>query len=81
MSALLSLDDPEDFGETLRLLRRLAGVTQQELGAAIGTSAGRIGKYERGINPPNLPTAIKLLKILGYRLAIEPIPVQESTER
>ncbi len=81
MSALLSLDDPEDFGETLRLVRRLAGVTQREVGEVIGVGPSRIGRYETGVNIPNLVTAMKLLKYLGYRLAIEPIPMQESSER
>lgn len=79
MVTALEIEDAEDFGETLRLVRRLAGLTQQDLGAVMGVSAGRIGKYERAINPPNFATAIKLMHACGWRLVAVPAADSDGT--
>ena len=42
--------DPSSFGGQLRRLRMDAGLTQEELGEAIGLNQQRISMYERGHN-------------------------------
>lgn len=64
----MAIDSGSDFADTIELARRLSGMTQSALGEKLGVSAGRIGLYERGVNPPNLGTAINLLGHLGWHL-------------
>lgn len=44
--------DPSSFGGQLRRLRMDAGLTQEELGEAIGLNQQRISMYERGLHLP-----------------------------
>ena len=49
-----------NFGAQLRLLRRRAQLTQQELSLAVGYSYAQISRLETGRRPPDLPTLIAL---------------------
>jgi len=62
---------PSQLTAYLRSLRHARGLTQADLGARLGVSAARISTIER--NPGVLSTALllKLLQVLGARLALE----------
>src|SRR5512138_3797383 len=44
------------FGDVLRFLRRLAGITQLELSIAVGYSDAQISRLEQNLRPPDIPT-------------------------
>lgn len=44
------------IGERIRVLRRKRGVTQGQLGDALGISGSAVGNYERGLREPDLDT-------------------------
>lgn len=50
----------EDFGERLRRLRTLAGLTQGELGRRLNRSVTCISKYESGAMKPTLDVAVDM---------------------
>ena len=80
---VIPIDDNQDLADTLKLLRLLAGITQKDVGAALGTCSSRIGKYETGYHVSNVDTLIRHLRAIGYRLAVIPLDseqldVQES---
>ena len=56
---------PGEFGAKLRDLRRKAGVTQQELGGAVGVTAGTISTYECGRAYPQKKTLAALAAYFG----------------
>lgn len=51
--------------ENIRKLRILSGMTQWELGEALGISASAVGMYEQGRREPDSKTLIKMSKIFG----------------
>jgi predicted transcriptional regulator len=53
------------FPATLRAFRRRRGWTQAQLAARIGTVAGRISDYERGIRKPG-KRRLAALVLLGF---------------
>src|SRR5512138_3431731 len=44
------------FGDVLRFLRRLAGITQLELSIAVGYSDAQISRLEQNLRLPDIPT-------------------------
>ena len=70
---MIPIDDNQDLADTLKLLRVLAGVTQKDVGAALGTCSSRIGKHETGYHVANADTLIRHLRAIGYRLAVIPL--------
>ncbi len=46
--------------QELRLLRRQAGLCQQELGHAVGVSGSAVGMYEQGRRRPSEPVRHRL---------------------
>lgn len=61
-----------ETGEMLRMARRVAGVSQQELARRAGTSRPTLSAYERGRKSPSLVTAQRLLEQVGFELAVQP---------
>jgi tetratricopeptide (TPR) repeat protein/transcriptional regulator with XRE-family HTH domain len=55
---------PLSFGALLKRTRRMAGLTQEELGAAAGYTAAYISALEHGERVPPLPTAEHLARAL-----------------
>jgi transcriptional regulator with XRE-family HTH domain len=53
------------LGAAIRAFRHRRGWTQAHLAARIGTVAGRISDYERGLNKPGKRTLAALL-LLGF---------------
>lgn len=57
---------PRSVGEAFLLLRRRAGLTQQELAARAGVSVGAVARAESGWGLPQPPgKAVKVLEVLG----------------
>jgi transcriptional regulator with XRE-family HTH domain len=62
------------FGARLRRARELRGITQQELGQALGVTFQQVQKYESGktnINLDRLLSAAKFLKLPASSLIFE----------
>jgi transcriptional regulator with XRE-family HTH domain len=57
------------FGENLRRLRRLGGLSQERLGGRIGVTFQQIQKYENGRNAVSVPTLCRLCVALGCTAA------------
>jgi transcriptional regulator with XRE-family HTH domain len=58
----------DDFSMKLKELRKEKGLTQKELGAAIGISEVMIGQYERGVRTPKIEMREKIANALGVTL-------------
>lgn len=58
------------FGEKLKELRTVAGLTQAGLADASSVPIGTIRDYEQGKRDPLLSTAQKLAHALGFRLDV-----------
>jgi len=56
------------FGQKVKQLRRLKGLTQEELAEAIGRSVDTISNVERGFSSTRIETASYLAKALGVAL-------------
>jgi DNA-binding XRE family transcriptional regulator len=54
----------EALGGDLVDLRKAAGMTQRQLGDAIGTSRDLIAKIEQGRGLPSIGTLVKLVRVL-----------------
>lgn len=52
-------------GERLKRIRQWRGMSQEELGQAIGTSQAQIGRYETGKAQPTAQIVIRLAKALS----------------
>jgi len=60
----------EAAGRRLRRLRRLAGMTQQQLADVVGTRFQQVQKYECGANGMSLARASELAAALGVSVAV-----------
>lgn len=56
------------FHERLQKIRKLRGLSQEELAVRIGTQGPAIGRYERGIAKPTIEVAAKIAKTLEVSL-------------
>ncbi len=56
MSAPIKPESFASFGELLRFLRRRAGLTQEELGRAVGYTGAHVGRLEQNQRLPDLDT-------------------------
>jgi len=56
------------FGEHITTLRKRKGLSQGELGKAVGTSGDIIGKYERNEVKPSVEVAAKIADALEVSL-------------
>ena len=57
------------FGDRLRELRGVAGLTQRQLAARAGTSSAAISNFEAGNNSPTLGTLVRLADALGCNVS------------
>lgn len=53
-------------GPLLREARELAGLSQAELAALVGTKQSVISRWERGVDEPRLSTLARLLQACGF---------------
>lgn len=51
-------------GERIRIIRKAAGLTQQELAAALNMQYQNISQYERGIRQPKIETIKRIADVL-----------------
>ena len=51
------------MGARLRTARRSAGLTQKELGEALGVEAITVSRWERGVTTPSLPRLRRIAEI------------------
>lgn len=58
------MDVAKRFGENLRLVRRRAGISQEELGMRSSLHRTEIGLLERGARVPRIDTLIKIASAL-----------------
>jgi transcriptional regulator with XRE-family HTH domain len=56
------------IGEHILILRKKKGISQAELGKAIGTSGDIIGRYERDIITPSIEVIMKIADQLGVSI-------------
>ena len=70
-----------DFGARLRECRRQAGLSQQSLADAAGTSQPTVAAYEAGRVAPNVETLARLLEVCGYELGAVPDTVSPRWTR
>ena len=54
-----------NFGERLRAMRLLRGLTQKQLEAKTGIDKGRISAFENGHINPRLSTVLRFTEALG----------------
>jgi hypothetical protein len=69
----------------LREARLRAGLTQEDLGARVGTNRPQIARWEAGAVAPSLDTLLELIRACGFDLplelsALEPIVDDELTD-
>ena len=57
------------IGQTIRALRKKKGLTQAQLGALCGITAGAISSYENGVTIPKRRVAENIAAALGVSLA------------
>lgn len=65
----------------IRRLREVAGLTQQELADAAGTSQPTVAAYERGTKSPTLDTVRRLAASAGLEARVEYHPPMTREER
>ena len=63
----------DTVGQTVRLARKRAGMTQLDLAQATGMPQPSIARIEAGTVVPRTATLIALLHATGHRLAVVPI--------
>ena len=57
----------QKFGDTVRRLRKQAGLSQEALAERANLSADFVGFIERGENVPTLTTILQLARALGVQ--------------
>jgi transcriptional regulator with XRE-family HTH domain len=78
--ATAEVEAKRDLGRRIRALRRLRGLTQEQLGERSGVSAKYISELERGVRNPSLETLVKVANIgLVVSLAVLFFGVAESS--
>lgn len=60
---------PIELGKRIRTLRKLRGLTQEELGEKSGISYKFIGEIERGEVNPSLNSLIQIARALGIHVS------------
>jgi transcriptional regulator with XRE-family HTH domain len=61
-------DDNADLGQALRVLRRKAGLSQEQAGAAVGVGNKHLSAVEKGRRGISWPTLRGLLRTYGATL-------------
>ncbi len=55
-------------GELIKFYRKKTGITQFELAELVGIDEKQIGKIERGVHYPSVPTFLKIIKVLKINI-------------
>ena len=56
------------FGKRLRILRKQAGLTQDQLAESINVSVETVSNMERGIHGPKFDTLEKIANVMGLEV-------------
>lgn len=70
--------------KTIKAIRELLSMTQEELGKALGVSQGSVSAYESGAASIPVPNAIKLIEVAdvkGVALSLDQIYGREAIAR
>lgn len=67
-------------GRALRLARKKARLSLQELARRGGTSAAAISQYESGKKEPRISTLERLIDVTGSTLLLAPIPADSDAD-
>ncbi len=59
------LFDPSLFGQKIKRLRKLKGLSQEELAVAINKTVDTVSNVERGVSMPRLESVCDLAAVLG----------------
>lgn len=55
----------DEFGGRVREMRTKSGLTQEEVGKAVGVDSSTVGAWERGVAKPHYETMVRLADVLG----------------
>ena len=69
------------LGLRIKKARQDAGLTQKELGEAIGASRGAVSMWESGSNEPNFQTLQAIARVLGVRYDVLMLGEEEASRR
>ena len=74
--------DAITVGTLIKKFRKQAGLTQFELAEQVEIDSKQLGKIERGIHYPSVPTFLKLIKVLDIDVKIfyEEKPINATFE-
>lgn len=56
--------DAKEIGKIIKTFRKMSGLTQSQLAEIIEIDEKQLGKIERGVHYPSVPTFLKIIKIL-----------------
>jgi transcriptional regulator with XRE-family HTH domain len=71
VGATYQIQTPEQLAAYLRALRKSKGLTQSDVGGALGVSAARISEIEQNPATVGFGQIQRLLLLLGARLVLE----------
>jgi len=77
----MSIRTPTDLGAAVRQQREKVGLSQQGLAAKLGTTQGRISRFERGDGGTNLRTLLELLAALDLEITVRPYEKQDDAKQ
>jgi transcriptional regulator with XRE-family HTH domain len=66
------------IGSTLRRHREEQGLTQAELAARVTTSQATVARIERGARAPSVTMLERLFAVLGWRVRLALVPLDEA---
>lgn len=75
------LTDAGDAAAVLRAARRSAGISQAQLAARAGTTQSAISRIESGAGSPSVTSLARLLGLMGQRLQLTPVPIDDGIDR
>ena len=72
MAGDVPIDDAADLGAFIRVARKAAGLTQDDLAEFVDADRVYVGRVERGSESRRLARVLRILHGLGYDLVISP---------
>ena len=62
--------EPIEIGQIIKAFRKSNNLTQFKLAECIGIDEKQLGKIERGVHYPSVPTFLKIIKTLNINIEI-----------
>lgn len=66
--------------DVIRRARSARGLSQRELADVVGTSQSAIARYESGKVIPRFDTLERILRVLGHRMVLQPLPEPDASD-